>query len=50
MSGICYTLISLATKLNSALSQSQKYPKIHTLTDKLAFCASQCEMAEFREK
>ena len=47
---ICYTAISLATKLNSTLSQSQKYRKIHTLTDKLAFCASQCGMAEFREK
>ena len=47
---VCYTSISLATKLNSTLSQSQKYRKIHTLTDKLAFCASQCGMAEFREK
>ena len=47
---VCYASISSATKLNSTLSQSQKYRKIHSLTDKLAFCASQCGMAEFREK
>ena len=47
---MCYASISSATKLNSTLSQSQKYRKIHSLTDKLGFCASQCGMAEFREK
>jgi len=47
---ICYTSISSVTKLSKTLSQSQKYFKIHSLTDKLVFCASQCGMAEFCEK
>ena len=46
---VCYTSIS-APKLNGTLSQTQKYRKIHSLTEKLAFYASQCGMAEFREK
>ena len=29
---ICYAFISLATKLNSTLSQSQKYHKMRTYT------------------
>jgi len=47
---ICYTSISSATKLGKTLSQSQKYRIIHSLTDKLTFCALQCGMGEFREK
>ena len=46
---VCDTSI-LATKLNGTLSQSQKYCKIHSLTDKLAFYASQYGMTEFCEK
>ena len=46
---VCYTSIS-STRLSGTLSQSQKYRKIHSLTDKLAFYASQCGMPEFREK
>jgi len=47
---VCFASISLSVNLRSTLSQNQKYRKIHSITDKLAFCASQCGMAEFRDK
>ena len=46
----CFASVSSTANLSSSLSQSQKYRKIHSITDKLAFCASQCGMAEFCDK
>jgi len=47
---VCFASISSSVNLSSTLSQSQKYRKVHSITDRLAFYASQCGMAEFRDK